>query len=431
MFNNTALDVAIGFIFIFLIYSLLSTTIKESIASVFAHRSRMLERAIEQMTDGKNVRYFWWDKVINFFFWLSHTIHVWLFNKKMKNEDPKKRLPRLKPKEFVLDKTVPHPQYDKGIMNSKIMRRVKLNRKARLFAAFITEHPLYRRAAPGGLHKKPAYLPADVFSDILLDVLNPRPGQPVLLNEIAKEIDRNEKDRNHPLNKHLHQILRIYLNQANGDSQRFKLLVEDWYNKTMERVTGWYKQQSQLILFLIGLVLAISFNIDTIAIYNILTKDKTAREGMVQMAVHSRLDSSTAASSLREQSDQASNVLGLGRPYADTCRKCEALMKDTTVNAADPVTKARLERCTRFMKEQEDRRLFQYSPRQTGGLLTIIGFILTALGISLGAPFWFDLLNKIVRLRYAGDKPSNNASEASAPSKTDSLNKRPDPAAIG
>jgi hypothetical protein len=88
MFNNTALDIAIGFIFILLLYSLLSTTIKESIASIFAHRSRMLERAIEQMTDGKNVRYFWWDKVINFFFWISHTVNVSQFNKKMKNEDP-------------------------------------------------------------------------------------------------------------------------------------------------------------------------------------------------------------------------------------------------------------------------------------------------------------------------------------------------------
>ena len=30
---------------------------------------------------------------------------------------------------------------------------------------------------------------------------------------------------------------------------------------------------------------------------------------------------------------------------------------------------------------------------------------LTALALSLGAPFWFDMLNKFINLRGAGDKP--------------------------
>src|SRR3954464_9411357 len=71
MFNNVVLDVAIGLIFIFLLYSLLATTINEFVAMIFAYRHRMLEKAIEQMLDGKNYSYYWWDKVANFFLWIA------------------------------------------------------------------------------------------------------------------------------------------------------------------------------------------------------------------------------------------------------------------------------------------------------------------------------------------------------------------------
>lgn len=44
---------------------------------------------------------------------------------------------------------------------------------------------------------------------------------------------------------------------------------------------------------------------------------------------------------------------------------------------------------------------------------SIIGFLLTAIAISLGAPFWFDLLSKIINLRNSGSKPDDQPSPAS------------------
>jgi hypothetical protein len=35
----------------------------------------------------------------------------------------------------------------------------------------------------------------------------------------------------------------------------------------------------------------------------------------------------------------------------------------------------------------------------------LLGWLLTALAISLGAPFWFDLLKKVINIRGAGGKP--------------------------
>jgi hypothetical protein len=40
-----------------------------------------------------------------------------------------------------------------------------------------------------------------------------------------------------------------------------------------------------------------------------------------------------------------------------------------------------------------------YLPTWTGWALRILGWLVTALALSLGAPFWFDLLNKFIVVR--------------------------------
>jgi hypothetical protein len=42
-------------------------------------------------------------------------------------------------------------------------------------------------------------------------------------------------------------------------------------------------------------------------------------------------------------------------------------------------------------------------------LARLLGWMLTILAISLGAPFWFDMLNKLVNVRSAGKSPDEAA----------------------
>ena len=44
-----------------------------------------------------------------------------------------------------------------------------------------------------------------------------------------------------------------------------------------------------------------------------------------------------------------------------------------------------------------------------------IGLLLTVIAASLGAPFWFDLLNKAVNLRLTGQKPPEKSVSAQHP----------------
>ena len=59
----------------------------------------------------------------------------------------------------------------------------------------------------------------------------------------------------------------------------------------------------------------------------------------------------------------------------------------------------------------EEVRSLPYT--MAGWLHKIMGLLLTTVLVSLGAPFWFDMLSKLVNLRNTGIKPKT-AKEADA-----------------
>src|SRR3954453_10481278 len=81
MFSNTALDVFIGLIFVFLLYSLLATIIQEMIAVQLAFRSKVLEKAILRMLeDGRTTTKFpYGDRIKGF-------LHLFGFVNQLKNK---------------------------------------------------------------------------------------------------------------------------------------------------------------------------------------------------------------------------------------------------------------------------------------------------------------------------------------------------------
>jgi hypothetical protein len=53
------------------------------------------------------------------------------------------------------------------------------------------------------------------------------------------------------------------------------------------------------------------------------------------------------------------------------------------------------------------------SPLETTGKPTVLGLLITAFAISLGAPFWFDLLNKFMIVRATVKPKEKSPDEAS------------------
>ncbi len=51
-----------------------------------------------------------------------------------------------------------------------------------------------------------------------------------------------------------------------------------------------------------------------------------------------------------------------------------------------------------------------FNPPGPFNIFSIPGWLLSALAITMGAPFWFDILNKFVNVRNAGPKPPSSPS---------------------
>jgi hypothetical protein len=61
--------------------------------------------------------------------------------------------------------------------------------------------------------------------------------------------------------------------------------------------------------------------------------------------------------------------------------------------------------------EENRAKWTSWTRERPTGWLALIGCIVTGLALSLGAPFWFDLLGKFMNIRGAGPKPARTDSK--------------------
>jgi hypothetical protein len=149
----------------------------------------------------------------------------------------------------------------------------------------------------------------------------------------------------------------------------FRDRVETAFNDAMERASGWYKRKVQLVIALIACLVAIGLNVDTVRIATRLNNDGTLRS-----AVAAR------ASATQQAPAQA----------ADTLDEVKQLNLPVGWGANGP--------------QGSDRKL-ENLPLWV--LNRLPGWLVTIAALCLGAPFWFDLLSRLARLRAAGvpEKP--------------------------
>ncbi len=473
MTGSVALDVVIGLVFIYLLYSLFATVIMEIVNSFFGLRAR-------------NLRY---------------TMRRMLMDEKefgTKNN--------LKKKFFRL------------IINNilKISGKAYNLMRPELFNDFYNQ-PSIKYLGGGGLWNKPSYITSQNFSKALMDSLkllgdetieNPlerikngieKVGQLPSEYEVLEHKDNNQitwmeetsiktnkffadkllidTSSASPTQKHLKSLLE----DANNDLQKFKVLLEQWFDDTMERSTGWFKRRIQHFLFLIGFILALSFNADTLNIIKKLSNDPDAREQLVAHASNYTKDNEALIEKINNlkkestggQSDDSlkteESIREIIKSNNDSLRKISqtlqvdidqaqdiiasnwhipnTIINDTTEDAPKDYTKHSYKLIVLYMEKQDDGKLkekekdtmvtslvhksldlelfekyvlltsreevkkgkINVSKRKykwsyvfaSKGLnfMHLWGFILTALAISLGSPFWFDLLNRLIKLR--------------------------------
>jgi len=382
MFNTTILDVAIGMIFIYLLLSLLCSAANEMIEHVLKNRARDLERGIRELLEPRTGL-----------------------------TTPNSATPN----SATPDSSTP----DSGTSDSGTPSLVEK----------FYNHPLinslyegtYAESQRAGLRTKlPSYIPARNFALALMDLVAPSTvaadqsgaagatASSAVPGAIAADLTRLRAEVQNIQNLQVKIALTTLIDAAGNDVVRVRMNIEDWFNSSMDRVSGWYKRRSHTILLVLGLLVAILVNADTVLIVKRLASDRPLRESLVaasvayaqQNATQSPSRTSSTASSSTE-SCCGPNSTPTPTPNASPAAPC--VSAECKGHEDTPQCKLKITQCQIAAlglpigwSSETDPRL-QWNPKELPG--HILGWILTALAISLGAPFWFDLLNKFIVIR--------------------------------
>jgi hypothetical protein len=155
------------------------------------------------------------------------------------------------------------------------------------------EHPLIMSLYRGGYtppakrssltqaNNLPSYIPSGHFAFALLDMMAKKGGQgrPGVLN--AENILAAAE--NTP-NARVAQMVQFAIHNSGGDLDQARQFLETWYNATMDRVSGWYKHETQTIIFWVSLVACVVLNVNTVVIADTLYRDPTLRKVAVTKA---------------------------------------------------------------------------------------------------------------------------------------------------
>ena len=234
-----------------------------------------------------------------------------------------------------------------------------------------------------------------------------------------------------PVGSPIRTAVTAMLAQANGNLDTFRALVEAWFLGFDAQVRAWYRQKTQYVLVLLSALVAVALNLDTVALFKQLSVDAKARNALVQRALDASAQASTqplldfqALQQTRQAlsaADEALKGVDPASPAASAARAAQA-----EARASHEAEQQRLGRAGAALVAElssDGLRLgWTRAEVQSMGLgdmvLKLFGLVLSAAALSMGAPFWFDLLQKVASVRAVG---LNLNERAAAAAKADTL----------
>jgi hypothetical protein len=325
--GSVPLDIAIGLSFVYLLFSIFCSAVQEAIAGALELRAKTLEEALRNLLEDDGAK-------------------------------DEKGAPAAVATVHAGAVAVP-PGPPAGSASAAQQPRVGTLHEQVLAHGLI--RPLYKSG------RKPSYLNPKLFALALLDIVAPgQSDDPIesVGNQIAlADIPAGVKDALLGLTKGIAK-----------DRDQLRGLVEDWFNGSMERVSGWYKRKAQLVICALSLVATIGLNVNTIGIAETLSKDNAVRAAVVADAEKSTIKEGAKP---KEAATAISEVNQLGVPIG------------WNKSGNEPA---------------------QASFESVGEVAhTLGGWLLTFVALSLGAPFWFGLLGKLTSLRTSGNAPPTSS----------------------
>jgi hypothetical protein len=214
----------------------------------------------------------------------------------------------------------------------------------------------------------PAYINADQFANALVDIIGVvgKDKNPTGMKQTINGPDSLVKD------PQLNRLLNGIVDRTSGDLRKVHQELAGWFDNAMDRVGGTYKRRTQLWGFVIALLMASFLNVSAINIGQSLW-----RRPMVARAIG-------------PQTDLANQ---------DVIKQLN-MLETLDVPIGWNIT--------------DFEHFTNRDPSIGFGLDLIAGWLITAVATLFGAPFWFDLLQRIVRLKGSGPSPAEKQSNTGA-----------------
>lgn len=166
-------------------------------------------------------------------------------------------------------------------------------------------------------------------------------------------------------NRQLRDTLLTLLSGTKDTVEDMEAAVSGWFDSAMMRLSGAFKRTQQWRSFAIGLVLAVTFNIDIVRLTDVMITDDVLRENLVLNALLFELPEEMPSGELLE------------------------LIQSLTATASD-----------------YGLGWHQLPSGGMGWFTAVAGWTMAGFSVVLGAAFWFDLLQSFINVRSTGKKPT-------------------------
>jgi hypothetical protein len=268
-------------------------------------------------------------------------------------------------------------------------------------AADFYDHPLIKALA-GADGKHPSYIPASTFAHVLIDLISRGQDDIASLRAGVEGLPQTEIKR----------AMAALIKGADATIATAQAKIEGWYNDVMDRVSGVYKRKSQVITVIVAFIITIFANADTLQIATRLWTDPTLRAQLVEQA--------KVRAQMPRPPDQVPEYEKPDNPKPDEPKVTKAAEDKPQITDEERKALGQLISWSAEKDELKNR----LNGGWFGGLfgwfwwlikLHFFGWLLTAIAVSLGAPFWFDTLNKFMNIRSAGKSPKEAAKTPQAP----------------
>jgi len=265
------------------------------------------------------------------------------------------------------------------------------SKEGNTLVAEVYKHPLISGLSKkDGNIKRPSYIPAKTFTLALIDVMTGSTGKPPTDNTaLLKAFEEGPYAQTDAA-----KSIMLLLNEAKNDANKARENLENWYNDAMDRVGGWYKQKTQLMIFAISLMICFALNVDSIQISQTLWTDTAMRQALVQVA-----SSQNTIDSLAQSVNSGKTLTA-----EESDEPSATEMKHSVEHASTYFNKIN-ELSLPIGWQDKNGKSSTADFKFLDWLTKLMGILITAIAASLGAPFWFQLLNKVVDLRAAGKQP--------------------------